>query len=531
MSRGRRRSWAAAVAVYAAAAVVATVPALGSAGEEFLAAGAPAPAGAAAPGDHLQVGYQLWLPGHQVSRGEAPWRDPYSFRSVSGPRYNAAWWPFGLVFWPLRAVFDPVLAWNAFVLLGFVAAGLLAFGWLRELGVGPVAAVAGGLAFALAPYRVVQSADHLLAYVAVLLPAALWAYERGLRGRDRWLVVAAAAVASIPLSGQLHLALATTPFFALYALLRDRSRRAVVTVAGALGASLLAFLLVWATVVRGSTGAGGRSVAQVDRYSAGWADLVAREIRGEREAFVFVGWLTPLLAVAGLVLLVVAGRRALALALGLGAAVPILLSLGTTLPTYEPLWRALPPLHATRVPERVLPVACLALAGLAAFAVDRIRAPALAAVVVALIAVDLRVPGLIEATGAGTGDEYAALRGAPAGRLLEVPVYLPDRNEGSVYLLYLQQAPNERALGYSTTAPREADALARRLRIIACNRWSAASTRELDDAGIRYVRYDAFALELEATPGRDECIPAGIRRDYRLLQRSEWTALFLRRGP
>jgi hypothetical protein len=489
MSRGRRRSWAAAVAVYAAAAVVATVPALGSAGEEFLAAGAPAPAGAA-PGDHLQVGYQLWLPGHQVSQGGAPWRDPYSFRSVSGPRYNAAWWPFGLVFWPLRAVFDPVLAWNAFVLLGFVAAGLLAFGWLRELGIGPVAAVAGGLAFALAPYRVAQSADHLLAYVAVLLPAALWAYERGLRGRDRWLVVAAAAVASIPLSGQLHLALATTAFFALYALLRDRSRRAAVTVAAALGASLLAFVLVWATVVRGSTGAGGRSVAQVDRYSAGWADLVAREIRGEREAFVFLGWLTPLLALAGLVLLVVAGRRALALALGLGAGVPILLSLGTTLPTYEPLWRALPPLHATRVPERVLPVACLALAGLAAFGVDRIRVPVLGAIVVGLVAVDLRVPGLIEATDAGTGDEYAVLRDAPAGRLLEVPVYLPDRNEGSVYLLYLQQAPNERALGYSTTAPPEADGLARRLREETCGPWTEETVRELDGAGVRYVVVD-----------------------------------------
>ena len=32
--------------------------------------------GEAAPGDHLQIGYQLWLVGHQLERGRAPWRDP-----------------------------------------------------------------------------------------------------------------------------------------------------------------------------------------------------------------------------------------------------------------------------------------------------------------------------------------------------------------------------------------------------------------------------------------------------------------------
>jgi hypothetical protein len=47
--------------------------------------------------------------------------------------------------------------------------------------------------------------------------------------------------------------------------------------------------------------------------------------------------------------------------------------------------------------------------------------------------------------------------------LLERPVYLPDRQEGSVYLYYAMQAPRERPLGYSTTAPPEADRIARAL--------------------------------------------------------------------
>ena len=45
----------------------------------FMAEGRPGH-GEAAPGDHLQTGYQLWLVGHQLEHGRAPWRDPYSFQ-------------------------------------------------------------------------------------------------------------------------------------------------------------------------------------------------------------------------------------------------------------------------------------------------------------------------------------------------------------------------------------------------------------------------------------------------------------------
>ena len=45
----------------------------------FLASGAPGH-GEAAPGDHLQTGYRLWLAGHQLEHGQQPWVDPYSFR-------------------------------------------------------------------------------------------------------------------------------------------------------------------------------------------------------------------------------------------------------------------------------------------------------------------------------------------------------------------------------------------------------------------------------------------------------------------
>src|SRR5205085_12222907 len=149
------------------------------------------------PGDHLQATYNLWLPGRELVHGRAPWRDPYSFRPESTPRTNFAAWPFAIVYGPLDALLGAVAAWNAFVLLTFVGAGAATALWLRSLSLPPGAALVGGLTLAPAPYRVVQTAGgHLLAPVSLLLPLALF----GIETRRRWL--AAAALASIPLSGQ-----------------------------------------------------------------------------------------------------------------------------------------------------------------------------------------------------------------------------------------------------------------------------------------------------------------------------------------
>ena len=113
-------------------------------------------------------------------------------------------------------VLDTVGAWNAFVLLTYVGAGGLAALWLRSLGLCLGAALVGGLAFALAPYRVAQSTGHLLGPISMLLPLSLWgAGEARPRAGSP-----AAAIASIPLSGQVHLALGAIPFFVAYACVR-----------------------------------------------------------------------------------------------------------------------------------------------------------------------------------------------------------------------------------------------------------------------------------------------------------------------
>jgi hypothetical protein len=367
-----------------------------------------------------------------------------------------------------------------------VLAGCLACWWLRTLEVSRPAALVGGAVFCLMPYRVGQSAGHLLGLLSFLLPALLLALER------RRFVLAALVLAAIPLSGQLHLALGAIPLALGYAWARV-PRGDWWKAGAAAGVSVVVGLVVERWAVSGSIGT-GRSFAQVERYSAELTDFVTRAVGSSVEELVFVGWLTPLLAVVGLV--TIRRRGGLALLLCLAAVVPCLLALGANLPGYETLWRVVPGLDSTRVPERLMPIACLSLAALAAFGLDaalttlvlnqhkrRLPVAALAGVVglvAVALALDLRVPVF----GAVVADEpsaaYAAIRGE--GGLLELPVFRPDLHYGSVYLGYARQSPRERPEGYSTIAPPAADRLARELRDLSCGRGEIP-----DDLGVRFV--------------------------------------------
>jgi hypothetical protein len=476
------------VALYLGAGLLATAPQLGHIGSHFLARGTPIP-GEAAAGDHLQAEYHLWLVGHQISRGAAPWRDPYTFRPESPPRWNFGGWPFGLPFWPLTAIFGPVLGWNLLLLLTYLAAGAFTYLWLRELRLPVGAALVGGLVFALEPYRVAQSAGHLRGPISVLLPLSLWAFERSRHGSRWWLAGAAAALASIPFS-DVHLALGAIPFFLLYALVRGGRVGAVAATAPAVAAGLLVGHFSTSGI-----GGGGRSLREVAHYSATGLDFVTRHPRHGLESFVFAGWLTPLLALAGLVVLLAGRRYGLAVALAVGAVVPMLLALGTHFPLYEPLWHHFPPLRYPRVPERQMPVACLAVAALVAFAVARVARsfPKLVTVcyllAVLALAVDLRVWVYEAAAADRDNGAYEALRGAPPGRLLELPVLHPNVHLGSVYLWYDQIAQRERPGGYSTIAPQSAARLALRLSELNCGDWRPGDDELLRRLGVRYVAF------------------------------------------
>ena len=447
----------------------ATWPAVHYADDHYLARPA-AGYGEAAAGDHLQLGWAFWLPGHQIESGHAPWVDPYSFRPEATAAPNLQGWLLGVPFWPLRHLLGNILAYNLLVLLSVVGAGGVACMWLRSLGLVRTAALVGGLVFALAPYRVGQSTGHLLGLIAFLLPAVLLALER------RRFVWAALALAAIPLCGQIHLALGAVVLSLGYTWARVPRADWWKAVAGAAGATATT-IVVQQVIVAGSVIGGGRSFDQVRHYSAELSDFFTRGVGAGIEEYVFLGWLTPLLALVGL--WAVWRDRRLALFLSLATVIPCVLALGANAPLYEPLWRALPPLRFARVPERLMPIACLAIAALVAHAVALVLARtggsrtrngwAVATgtgVLLLALALDVSVPVFGAVTPDRRSAAYAAIRGD--GRLLELPVFSPEIHYGSVYLAYARQSPRERPQGYSTTARPASGTLSRTLRGASC---------------------------------------------------------------
>jgi hypothetical protein len=134
-------------------------------------------------------------------------------------------------------------------------------------------------------------------------------------------------------------------------------------------------------------------------------------------------------------------------------------------------------------------IAALCLAGLAALTVDwalkrrpRVGPAVATGLLLVLVALDLRVGvTAVRPTPADEGNRaYAALADTGRGRLLELPVYPPDRQEGSVYLYYAMQAPRERPAGYSSVAPRAALAT---IRVLA----PCPSAADLDRLRVRFV--------------------------------------------
>ncbi|MGH3023926.1 MAG: hypothetical protein ACRDNI_09745, partial [Gaiellaceae bacterium] len=324
--------------------------------------------------------------------------------------------------------------------------------------------------------------------------------------RHAWGALAAAALVSVPLSGQPHLALGVIPFVAVYAALRFAPTAAAWT-AGGLLAAVGVGLAVHLTIVRGSAESGGRSLQEVGEFSAEWADLLSRWQLDGLEEFVYVGWLLPLLAAAGAVLLWRAGTRVLALLLGAAALVPAVLALGTNLPLYEWLWDVFPPLRYPRVPGRLLPIANLALAALAAVAVARLlaasgrRAALTAGVLTALVAADLLVFPLAASDADEGNRAYAALAEEPDGRILELPLFEPGIHYGSVYDAYQLQAARERPGGYSTLVPQPAfDFFFQRNRL-SCGIWLPGDEELLRESGVEHVLFHRGMYEQGDVPG------------------------------
>jgi hypothetical protein len=105
------------------------------------------------------------------------------------------------------------------------------------------------------------------------------------------------------------------------------------------------------------------------------------------------------------------------------------------------------------------------------------------------LAVDLRVWVYQAAAADRDNRAYQALREAPTGRLLEIPVLDPSVHLGSIYPWYDQVARRERPGGYSTIAPKRAARLSLRLSELNCGDWRRGTDALLRRLGVRYVAF------------------------------------------
>jgi len=123
----------------------------------------------------------------------------------------------------------------------------------------------------------------------------------------------------------------------------------------------------------------------------------------------------------------------------------------------------------------LLPIACLCLAALVAFATARFRSRFVASIAIVLVLADLHA-SVYHKSAPGNPDAIAS-RGD--GRLLELPVLDPSVHLGSVYLWYDMADRRERPGGYSTTAPKAAKRTADQLERLNCGDWSGGISAQL----------------------------------------------------
>jgi hypothetical protein len=166
----------------------------------------------------------------------------------------------------------------------------------------------------------------------------------------------------------------------------------------------------------------------------------------------------------------------------------------------------------------MMAVACLSVAALVAIAVAHVRRTIVVAAALALLFVDLRV----HVYGAAAADEhnsaYAALRAAPPGRLLELPIFFPDLHYGSVYVYYDMQARRERPVGYSTVAPLAAYRPIATLFSANCGRLDNVQVATLRQLGVRYLAVHGALFRYRSLEGQT-CGSAGPGRPVRTLPR------------
>ena len=414
-------------------------------------------------GDHLQGTYYMWLWWHGLLTGHLPFVDPFQFAMTGHHVLALAGWPLVLVFIPFTAIAGPVAAFNAVIVASFLATAVCTYLLARRLGVTSAGATIASLAFAFAPFRLIQ-AGHFGTYLGFFPPLILYLADRALRDERhnvRWAWGCVLAYISMIAGGELHIVLYSTAIFVTFVAVRcigvPRERlRALLPVAVVLAVcSALALGVVYREILTpASKNPNAVNINLAPSYAPRIANLF--HPRHGTEQYDYPGITIALLAfIAFIASLRSAKYRILALWLVALIAIAYIVAMA---PAWGPAFRVfkqLPLSGFIRVPGRILLISSLAFALLAGIGVSVLEhkwSPwVVLPIVFVLVVADVHLAaGAFVYTTAGH-DELASVPKDAA--VMDLPPFPPFHHGSSRYMLDLTRHPGPRANGYDVLAP------------------------------------------------------------------------------
>ena len=146
------------------------------------------------PGDPILNAWILWWNAQRVPLTDAWWNPPFLFPLPGAVALSEHLLGQSVFTTPLQlAGATPLVAYNVSMLVSYVLSGVFAYWLVYRLTGSSLAALAGGVAFAFAPYRAGQLA-HLQVLTSQWMPALLLGMHGYMEtGRARWLTLFAAA--------------------------------------------------------------------------------------------------------------------------------------------------------------------------------------------------------------------------------------------------------------------------------------------------------------------------------------------------
>ena len=391
--RAQRRGWAERWSAEAAVAAGLTLLSICFFWRFWLLPGVSMPRGG---GDLVSFLYPSYrFAADALQRGELPLWDPHLFGGApfAADLQSGLYYPPNLIAFLVARPFE-YGALETLAALHYPLAGFAAYLLGRELGLGRLAAFAGGVAFAFSGFAVAHLGHYNMLAAASWTPLALALGHRAFRLADqRWAFLAGGAFALVLLAGHTQIGLYCALGLGVVWLLRlrldgARPRRllalAVVLAAGLAGSAVL--LLPAFELTRLSVRA-DISYAQAAEFAAsplGLITFLVPRFFGDgpdaywglrwslHESYGYVGVSGLLLAALAVAL---ARRRDRATALALLALLALLVALGETTPLQGWLYRLVPGFDKVRAPGRALLFVDLAASLLIGCAVERLGRP------------------------------------------------------------------------------------------------------------------------------------------------------------